>query len=245
MQAFAQLAAQPRGPSLRAAVLARHRRKCRRGHRHAEQGDRKHGNELGVRQNRECPGGQQRREPLVGIGTQLYDASRRKHRGEVAQHAARCRFLPPGVEAQPPFHAPHHGQLHRKLQRAARDGRPCDRLRERARVLCSARADERRNDDNIERDRRGVGEEELPVRVQDAQGPGRHHEQADGRKHDTHEENRQRTFFAEVSRRDEWNQHGRQHHSGHDQHRAGERQQRPDGPRKTTRLIGVALSQRT
>ena len=90
---------------------------------------------------------------------------------------------------------------------------------------------------------RGVGEEELPVAVQDAQAPGREHEQPGAREENPHEADGQLALLALESRRDGVDQHRRGQHADEDEHRHPQRERRPDRPGDPAGLLPVVAGE--
>ena len=133
--------------------------------------------------------------------------------------------------------------LHKNLQRGADHRRPRDR--DRKPVLRAARAvvKQRRDHRDVPRDRRGVGDQEFVMTVQDAEEPRRHHQQSRAGKEDAHDLNRQVALVALEARRDHVDQVRRDQHAERDQHRYAQRQNRADTPREHVGGFVVALAE--
>ena len=112
----------------------------------------------------------------------------------------------------------HSGQLYGQLQGAARH-RPASQVDRQRRQPHAAEANQRGDHRRVPHYRRRVRQEELAVAVENAQAPGREHQQARAGKQNLHQPDGQLTLGAMESRRNRVNQVGRQQRAGGNQDR--------------------------
>ena len=89
--------------------------------------------------------------------------------------------------------------------------------------------DQRRDHRGVPHHRRRVRQQKAPVTVQDAEAPGRQHQQAGAGKQNAHELNRQLALGAVESRRDQRRSTGRGEHADEHQQRRDKRKNREHG----------------
>src|ERR1044072_6820678 len=93
-------------------------------------------------------------------------------------------------------------QLHTKLQGTAGDRSPRSGDRQVREVEFVTKEDQTEDDRGVPRYRRGAGNEEAMMTVENAETPRGQHEQSGARKKNAHETNRYLSSFRFESRRD-------------------------------------------
>ena len=107
----------------------------------------------------------------------------------------------------------------------------------------TAESDHRRDHRDIPDDRRGVGEEELAVAIQNAQPPRGEHQQSGAGEENAHQPDGQFALGALEPGSDDPDQVRRQQDADQHDHRRGQRQDRAHRAGHAARLLLVALGQ--
>ncbi len=217
---------------------ARHRRQFGRRNRHPEQAHRQRVEHLRVRQARHRAGREQAREQRVDVGADLHDAAAHEHRHEIAHHRAHIarhgeRGPAPGMAED----RQDRRELDAELERTADHRRDTEIDRQFRKGTTRSEEPEGRNHRGVPHDGRRIRDEEPAVAVQDAETPGRNHQETGARKEDAHQRGRQRALGTAEAGRDHADEQRRQQHAGDDQHRRDQRQDPEDRPRHAVRLV--------
>ena len=141
------------------------------------------------------------------------------------------------AEAQRRRHPPDRGPLDEHLQQAPRHTGPRRRDRQLGHAAARAKHEERADDREVPGHRRRVGEEELAVAVEDAETPGRQHQEPGARKEDADQGDGEFALVAREAGRDDRDEAGRSEHAERHHTRHDEREQRADGARHPVGLV--------
>src|SRR5579872_806393 len=226
------------------ADRARHRRKFRRGYRHAEQAYRQRVKRLRIGQRGDRSGGQQAGQQRIHIGADLHHSPADKHREKVAHDRAHVLEMKRKRQVKPVQQPQHHGQLNRHHQRGADDRAP--RENDGQRVLRVARPESPQSGDHrrVPDYRRGVRKKKSPVAVQNSQTPRGKYEQAGARKKNPHDAYGQFALVAAEAWRDRIDQVGRREDADQNEDRGAQRQQGRNGSGGAARLFILIARQK-
>jgi hypothetical protein len=149
-----------------------------------------------------------------------------------------------GVEAgaQMARQAQHERHLHPELECAADHRSPGEQHRQTGQ-LRTAEREEGRDHGRVPRERRGIGEEEFAVAVQNSQAPRGGHEQSDAGKENLHQANSESAGLAFEAGSDGIDEPGGGKHADQHEHGGGERKDTAHGARHAVGLFAIALGQ--